>query len=109
MNPYFEQVKRNSLDVYQTQLGCGDATDKVDEIVPAAEKGRIDTLLIDPDAFVPNHGRTMHSDGHIEICKREAELLDRAVRFTLSRGGNVCAVSTRDLPSQSPVGAILRY
>jgi hypothetical protein len=107
MAPHFAQRKSNSLALFRERLAQGAASDKIEEILPAAHEGRIDTLLLDPSASVwsDDPHRPSFRDGEEE----PAELLEIAVRSTLAQGGNVCAVGPEEMPTQTRAGAIFRY
>lgn len=94
---------------YRDLFGHGHASDRLEEIVPAARLGRVHTLLLDPTACAWANGGATDASGPVEPEQNRLDLLDVAVRWTLSRGGAVYAVARGDLPAQSPVGAILRY
>ncbi len=99
--PYFGRISRDRLSTFRDLLGSGKASDQIEQILPAAREGRVQTLLLDPAASL--------TDEPDETADSEEEPLDLAVRFTLTRGGDVYAINREELSSRSPVGAILRY
>jgi hypothetical protein len=109
MRPSFEQEKRERLAHFHNLLAQGHALAELAEIVPATKQGRVDTLLLDPTVCLWDNGKDADSANAAGPCENREDLLDVAVRSTLSRGGNVYPVAREDLPSQSPAGAILRY
>lgn len=99
--PYFGRISRDRLSTFRDLLGSGKASDEIEQILPAAREGRVQTLLLDPAVSL--------TDEPEETADSEEEPLDLAVRFTLTRGGDVYAIDRQELSSRSPVGAILRY
>lgn len=109
--PYFQQHVKARLAQYHHLLEQGQALAKAEDVVAAAQAGRVDTLLVDPAAHAWADPDTpgLDPDEPAEPAQNRRDLLDVAVRWTLTQGGNVYAVARHDLRSQSPAGAILRY
>src|SRR5439155_17315203 len=85
---------------------------QLDQILPAAHTGRVETLLVNADAqiwgrFVPQSGQTQV---HEEPQTGDEDLLDRAaVETYLNSGGAVHALSQHEMPNGSPIAAVFRY
>jgi hypothetical protein len=100
--PHFKKTICDRLGNYLHLIDTSNASGQIEQIVPAASEGRIRTLLVDPTVSVRGYSGIASEGG-------EEELLDLAVRCTLAQGGEVYAVDSQDMPSQSPAGAIFRY
>jgi hypothetical protein len=88
-------------------LGTGRTMDEPAHVAAAAQAGRIDSLLLsnDPGVWTPADGRRALDLGGSGFPVN----LDTAAVGTLQHGGSLYAVPQRELPSRSPVAAILRY
>jgi hypothetical protein len=107
--PYFTQRMQDRVAQYANLLGTGQASDQLEEIVSAAEQGRVDTLFIDPRSQAwgaMDNGRPVV---HAKPQKGDEELLDRAARHTLSNSGLVFALEPDRLSSRGPASAVFRY
>jgi hypothetical protein len=107
--PHFMQRMQDRLDQYVMLLGTGQASDQLEEIVSAAEQGRVDTLFIDPRSQAwgaMDNGRPVVHD---KPEKGDEELLDRAARHTLANRGLVFALEPDRLSSRGPASAVFRY
>jgi len=89
----FERGARAKLvDRYGEAVGKELALHDPEEIVVAAGRGQVDTLMLaDPR---PGEAKTM--------CRE-------AIRRVLLSSGDVCTVSAEEMPVDSPLAAILRY
>lgn len=113
VEPYFQQELDAVVEQYRQFVGIGRATHNLEEAVPAAFFGRVDTMIVAVDAqvwgtFNPNtaaveqHATEQKEDGDIA-------LLDAAAMQTLLNGGNVYGLPQADMPADSPVVAVFRY
>lgn len=101
VRPHFEQIARDRLGNYQDLLATEHASDRIEQIISAAQQGRVQTLLVDPTVSDTKSSRVSFESGE--------EPLNLAVRHTLTHGGDVYAVDRQAMPSRSPAGAIFRY
>jgi hypothetical protein len=96
---------------YASRLAHGHASHQLEVILPAAEKGRVDSLVIGRRLRVwgerDRGGNTVSS--HLEKQPGDVDLLDLAVRETLLHGGDVHSVEPRSLIEGAPAAAILRW
>ncbi len=113
VEPYFRQATEEIVAQYQQLAGTDKATDEIEQIVAAAFYGRIDKLLLAIGAelwgsFNRDTGQVTHFQ---EAPSKEDDLplLDFATMQTLQNGGTVYALSQDEMPTKSPVTAILRY
>ncbi len=75
----------------------------------AATHAAVDTLLVDIDEKLPG---TVDDGGAVTFAEDDAisyGVVDEIAKRVLLAGGRVLAVRAPDLPSESPLAAILRY
>lgn len=121
-----EQILRRASEVMDRQIGrqtkltldrlaalmdTGWTIQNIEQIIPRAEEGRVDTLFINPDESV--WGFWNREGGLIQVHDQPAEndqdLSDIAVLQTLLHGGQVYAVPQGAIKGGSAMAAILRY
>jgi hypothetical protein len=111
MRPFFEQSRQDAITRYRQLAGTGKATDDLRTIVPAADEGRVETLLVDVQAV--QWGRFDTSTRWLEIHERQQagddDLVDLATTMSLSQGGSVYAIGRDQMPTAEPAAAIFRY
>jgi hypothetical protein len=107
--PIFEQVEQKAAALYRQLAGTGRTLDELGQILPAAERGEIETLFVATGTEC--WGRFVPSVGHVDVHDRQLpgdeDLLNRAALSTLAHGGTVFALPTRELPA-APLAAVLR-
>lgn len=92
-------------------LGTGKASDNLSEIVPASAVGKVECLLLDPQAR--QWGAYDAHNNKAEI--REApwpgdeDLIDFAAFETLNNRGSVFTLPKAQMPTKSSVAALFRY
>lgn len=106
------QVDRDvAIERFAEAAGTGLASDAVEQIVPAAAAGRVETLFVDARASV--RGGYEADSGRVDIEKQKAaggeDLLNLAIAETFLHGGGVFAMSGEEAFKDSPAGAIFRY
>jgi hypothetical protein len=83
----------------------------IEEIVPSAAAGRIDTLFV--DTGVQKWGKYDPVSGRVELHSAQEggdeNLLDAAFTHAYLNGGNVYGLDSAQMPAQSGGGAIFRY
>ncbi len=111
VEPNWTQEQHAALDRYSTLAGSGLTATQLDEIIPAAVGGRIDTVLIGLGQQV--WGRFNADDQRARIsAEREpgdTELLNMIVVETLAHHGRVFAVPLDHMPVAAAVAAMFRY
>ncbi len=110
---YFRQGMEKTIEQFQQLTGTDKATDNIEEIVAAAFYGRVEKLLLSVDAqvwgsFNPETGKVIR-DLEGQSKQDKLALLDFAAMQTLQNSGLVYALSQEEMPSGSPVAAVLRY
>jgi len=106
-----EERRRGVLGQMAEGWGTGRVVHELPEVVRAADWGRIDTLLVDPDAerwgtYEPDLGRVRL---HPEQETGDEELTELAVVRTLGNGGTVLPLAPEELPSGVVAAGLLRY
>lgn len=113
VEPYFRQEMETVVEQYRQLAATGKATDSIEEIVTAAFYGRVDKLLLVVDTqvwgiFNPDTGNVVHYQ-EAQSKEDDLALLDFAAMQTLQKDGNVYALSQMEMPTNSPIAAVLRY
>lgn len=104
-------AQQEALAKYRKLAGTGKTSDDLRQIVPAAHRGQVESLFVDPAA----HRWGVFDPASGEVSERPAapqhgddELLDLAAVQTLLNRGAVYAVPAEQIPSP-PAVAVLRY
>ncbi len=109
VRPYFFRAQQEAVDVYKQSAGTGLASDDVNEIVPAAYYGRVETLFINTGAHL--WGKYGPDAGEVELetgaVYGKVDLL--ATVHTILNGGVVYTVQPEDMPVNVPMAAVYRY
>ncbi len=113
VEPYFRQEMENAVEQYHQLAVTAKATDNIEEIVAAAFSGRVDKLFLAVDTqlwgiFNPDTGKVLHYQAE-QSHKDDLALLDFAAMQTLQKDGDVYALSQEEMPTDSPIAAVLRY
>lgn len=110
--PYFDRERKDKLERYGHAQETPRTSFEIEEIIPAAMAGRVDTLFLDEGAEVwgvydPGAGKvTVHE----EQKTINTELLNLVAKAVLLRQGRVFLQSRATLPQPfSPVNALYRY
>jgi hypothetical protein len=106
---YADQVAA-ARALFDERVAAGRATTELSDIARAATFGAVELLMVDID--VELHG-TIGDDGAVTLVEAADAvtygILDEIAGRALLAGARVLAVRAGDLPSASPVAAILRY
>jgi hypothetical protein len=97
---------------YDRLVSRARALDEIRGIATYAIQGRVYQLLLARDAQL--WGRLDRSTGALELhgkdrAKGDDDVLDDLAEAVLVRGGEVFSLDTPDMPSKSPIAAILRW
>ncbi len=105
--------RRAALERFEARRGDGGnaMATRIEEIVPAAFEGRVEALVVAPDAaaegvFSPSDSRAIVSPNP---NPNSIDLVDFAVLHTLATGGAVYARPVDRADDFPPLGAIYRY
>jgi hypothetical protein len=113
--PFVEQRFRAALEGVLAQYGALAGTGRtglgLEEIVPAAAIGRVESLLLHPDqevwgTFDTETGRATRGEASVPGA---LELAGFAAAQTLLNGGALYAVEPGDLPEEAEAVAVFRY
>jgi hypothetical protein len=109
VEPIFNKTQQEAREKFGNLQGTGKASNQLEEVVPAAASGRVDTLFVALGRQIM--GRFDESSNTVETDGETAErdLLDLAASRTLQNGGTVYAVGVEDVPGDGDVAAIFRY
>lgn len=114
VGPTFDNERRKSVERYHELVGAGRASSEMQEILPAAHEGRVDTLFA---------ARGVRVWGTFDLEKRKADyqrdqtaqrngsedLIDLAAVQAYRNGGRVFVVDQQDVPEGKALAAIFRY
>ncbi len=110
---YFQQEREKVVNQYQEAAGSEKSSESIQEIVPAAAYGRVDTLIISKENGHPIWGKFDRDTGEVEMCQQSefkcSDLIDFAVAETLQNGGSVLTVNPEEMPTETDIAAIFRY
>lgn len=109
VEPLFEKAKQEAAERYGHLQGTGKASNRLEEVVPAAVSGRVETLFVPLGRQVM--GRFDEGTNSVEINEEagERDLLDLAAVGTIRNGGTVYTVDADKVPGGGDVAAIFRY
>ena len=110
---YFLQDLEKTVALYQQNANTDKASDIVEEIVAAANNGRVDQLILSVETqvwgvFNPDTGKVI-PDPQGQSHPDNLALLDFVAMKTLQNGGTVYALSQDEMPTDSPIAAVFRY
>lgn len=111
VSPYFRREQEQAIERYENHLGGTLASESIEQILPSAVAGRIDTLF--EDIGVQKWGKYDPVSGQVEVHvgqqSGDEELLDVAFAQTYLNGGNIYALDSAQMPGDSGIAAIFRY
>ncbi len=108
VEPIFRKAQGDALARFEQM--AGKASSELEEIVPAACYGRVDTLFVAADA--PAWGHFDEASGQVTVNGSQEsgeDLLDRAVVDTLLHDGAVYPLPLAEMPRHAPAAAVFRY
>jgi hypothetical protein len=111
VNKHFDAPRQQAFDRFNDMTGTGLAVTEIEEIVPAAYYGRVETLFVAHDLrrwgrFDPDANKLEFSE---ESSADNADLLDRAAVQTFLNSGTAYVVDVSQIPGSGEIAAILRY
>lgn len=106
-----ETATKDMLEKITEMLGTGKASAGADDIVAAAQEGRVDTLLL--AMFTITRDSIRASDEPVMKLvlpdAYEANAIAVCARATFDQGGTVCALNGDIMPEGASVAALYRY
>lgn len=111
VGPLFQEAKEEVIERYNQLAHREQASDELEEIVPAVVQGRVDALLVSiADHRWGAYDEASHSvEVHDEPQPSDEDLLDFAAVQTLVNGGTVYALEPAEMPAESPIAAVYRF
>jgi hypothetical protein len=112
VEPFFRLELERTTHQYYSLYSSQKATDKLEDIIPAAYHGRVERLIVAVDRFV--WGKFNPESGKVYGCpnrkhlESDISLTDFAAMQTLKNGGKIYALSDEEMPANAPMLAILR-
>lgn len=108
VEPLFARDMLAASASYRAALGTGRASNSLEEILMAAEAGRVEVLFIltGTHVLIPTSGVAV-ADGSDELDARH--LIERAVVLTMLSSGTVYALAEGQMPDSRAVAALFRY
>lgn len=111
VQPHFLLAQEEAAARYRRLVPTGQASGEWKTIVPAAYRGRVDTLFVALD--VQRWGTFDPDSGAIRLHEKPgpgaSDLLDFAAVQTLQNGGTVFALDQDQMPGGEPLAAVFRY
>uniref|UniRef100_B8HTR9 Uncharacterized protein n=1 Tax=Cyanothece sp. (strain PCC 7425 / ATCC 29141) TaxID=395961 RepID=B8HTR9_CYAP4 len=107
----FEQAQQAALSQFEELTNTGKTSTTVQDSVPAAYYGRVDTLFVPVGvqqwgSYDPQSNElTLHAEPE----PGDRDLLDAAAVQTLLNGGTVYALPPDQIPAAAPLAAVFRY
>lgn len=112
VRPVLRRPLEEAIGQFRAHHGTGLALGDLPEILPAAEMGRVGTLLVREGAerwgrFHPTDGLT--ADRAERAGPEDEELVEQAIARTLIRGGQAFLLPGREMPVDGEAAAVCRY
>jgi hypothetical protein len=111
VEPHFKGREEEAIKRFTTLAGTGRSSHQIEDIVPAAATGRVDTLWVARGVQV--WGRFDPQDGSVVEHQAprvgDQELVDLAAVQTILHGGTVYSRDQAKAPGDGVVAAIFRY
>lgn len=107
-----EDEREKAAERYRSLAGQDTkASDKLEDVVPAAHYGRVDTLFVPRSVKIWGEfdPQTREVYVHDHVTTHNQDLLDMAAVQTITQGGTVYVVEPDRMPTASTIAAILRY
>lgn len=111
--PTFDQERKDKIADYSAKAGTGKTSVSINEILPAAYGGKIDTLFCENLADI--FGTYQIDNNHVKVTQSESfdngiSLMNSAAIQTFLNGGQVYLLDKEQMPDpNSKVNALLRY
>ncbi|HVB73012.1 MAG TPA: hypothetical protein VNE38_05600 [Ktedonobacteraceae bacterium] len=111
VEPILLKQEHEAVARYQDMAGTWLASDAIEEVLPAASYGRVESLFValDQEQWGSFDPATNTVALHIEAEAGDVDLLDVAATQTLIHGGKVYAIARAEVPGESLVAAVFRY
>jgi hypothetical protein len=99
------------LEKYWNMVHQGRVCNRLEDIIPAAQAGAVETLFINPTIHLPGSFDVENNsiNIHVEEQSDSEDLINLAISLVLEHGGHVQIIATGDIPGGGLMAAILRY
>ena len=102
-----------ALERYRSLAGSDQSSADVEEVILAAQEGRVDTLLLAVDERIPGRfdakQRTVTRGASGNGSETAEDLGEQAIALAYQNGGTVYGFQREQMPGQVPLAAIFRY
>lgn len=111
VEPIFLQCRRQAFGRYEQAAANRQATTEVPEAVLASQAGLIEVLFtaVGDQVWGTFDPVTRHVEVHDSQEPEDQDLLNLIAVQVLQTGGAIWAVEANDMPTKSPVAAVMRY
>jgi hypothetical protein len=111
VEPHFKKSLDTAIEHFKQAIGTPRASSKLEEIVTAANEGRVELLFvtIGLQKWGQYNKDTQAFEVHETRQPGDFSLQNYATIQTLSKGGTVYVIEPRDAPVHAPLAAIYRY
>lgn len=111
VEPVYREQEEQAFNQFTELAGTGATSTEIREIIPAAEQGRVATLLVASDQQQWGYYNAAEGEVHIHLkaAPGDEDLLDLAVSKTFLNKGEVFSRPTQEMPAGSELCAIFRY
>jgi len=111
VEPLFAKSRAAAVARFRDLGGTTRVSDRVEEVVPAAHRGRVETVIVPVGVQV--WGGFDRVSGRVEIHAGyepgDDDMLDLAALSTILNGGEAYAVAPEDVPGHALVAAVFRF
>jgi len=110
VEPIFRRAQKDAYEQYRNFLGTGKTSNRIEEILPAAQSGRVGFLFLHSGKHIwGNYDSEKNSVTiHAEPQNGDEELFNLAAIFTLQNSGRVFEVS-EEMPDSTGCAAVFRF
>lgn len=111
IQPHFQQAKQQAKEQYQQLLTTKQASANIEQIIPAAYQGQVDTLFVADDFQCWGHFEPETNSINIEntSTSENQDIVDVAAIQTFLQGGMVYLLPQAEIPNGDSLAAIYRY
>jgi hypothetical protein len=110
LSKLLDRAKKEAIAEFERLAWTGNASDDLVEVARAAVKGRVRKIILASDQMLwgklhPKSGNiTLHPH---QLDTQDDDILDDLAEIVLANGGKVLCVPSQDLPTGSPVAAVM--
>ncbi|MCJ7468308.1 MAG: hypothetical protein MUO53_16640 [Maribacter sp.] len=112
LQPYFSKTRQEKLDQFSKFIGTGRTSSDINEILPAALEGNVDTLFLENRADIFGVYNPSTQEINIQDTHQipNVSLMNLVAMKVLIKGGTVYLFEKEDMPDvSSKINALFRY